>query len=135
MRALARTLDPLPPLRSPNPVPEPPMPQAPPPAQAPEYVSTESISQRMARLAAVVAREPEGGNSVMALEDLRSGLDAFCRGAGIDPERLPADAQGRILHLAGRLVREAFVGLRSSSAPAQRPVPATASRHRHPEAG
>jgi type VI secretion system protein len=106
VRALARTLDPLPPLRSPAREPELPAPQA------PASVSVESISQRMARLAEVVAREPKLGNSVMALEDLRSGLDAFCRGAGIDPERLPADAQGRILHLAGRLVREAFVGLK-----------------------
>jgi len=104
VRALARTLDPLPPLRSPAPAPELP--------QAAHSVSAESISQRMARLAEVVAREPKSGNSVMALEDLRSGLDAFCRGAGIDPERLPADAQGRILHLAGRLLREAFVGLK-----------------------
>jgi type VI secretion system protein len=108
VRALARTLDPLPPLRSPAREPEPPAPLAP---QAAASMSAESISQRMARLAAVVAREPKAGNSAMALEDLRSGLDAFCRGAGIIPERLPAEAQGRMLHLAGRLVREAFVGL------------------------
>jgi type VI secretion system protein len=108
VRALARTLDPLPPLRSPAPAPAP----EPPAPQAPENVSAESISQRMARLAEAVAREPRVGNSVMALEDLRSGLDAFCRGAGIIPERLPAEAQGRMLHLAGRLVREAFVGLK-----------------------
>ena len=108
VRALARTLDPLPPLRSPAREPEPPAPPAP---QAGASMSAESISQRMARLAEVVAREPKVGNSVMALEDLRSGLDAFCRGAGIVPERLPAEAQGRMLHLAGRLVREAFVGL------------------------
>jgi type VI secretion system FHA domain protein len=108
VRALARTLDPLPPLRSPAREPEPPAPPAP---QAAASMSAESISQRMARLAEVVAREPKVGNSVMALEDLRSGLDAFCRGAGIVPERLPAEAQGRMLHLAGRLVREAFVGL------------------------
>jgi type VI secretion system FHA domain protein len=106
VRALARTLDPLPPLRSPAREPEPPAPQ---PGAS---MSAESISQRMARLAEVVAREPKVGNSVMALEDLRSGLDAFCRGAGIVPERLPAEAQGRMLHLAGRLVREAFVGLK-----------------------
>jgi type VI secretion system protein len=106
VRALARTLDPLPPLRSPAREPEPPAPQA------GASMSAESISQRMARLAEVVAREPKVGNSVMALEDLRSGLDAFCRGAGIVPERLPAEAQGRMLHLAGRLVREAFVGLK-----------------------
>ncbi len=40
------------------------------------------------------------------------GLDAFCRGAGIAPEQLPADAQGRLLHLAGRLLREALVGFK-----------------------
>jgi len=108
VRALARTLDPLPPLRSPAREPEPPAPPAP---QAAASMSAESISQRMARLAEVVAREPKVGHSFMALEDLRSGLDAFCRGAGIVPERLPAEAQGRMLHLAGRLVREAFVGL------------------------
>ena len=48
----------------------------------------------------------------MALGDVHSGLDAFCRGAGIDTERLPADAQGRLLHLAGRLFREALVGFK-----------------------
>jgi type VI secretion system protein len=107
VRALARTLDPLPPLRGPAELPAPPAPAA------PESLSPESISQRMARLAEAVAREPKVGvSSVVALEDLRSGLDAFCRGAGIDPERLPAEAQGRMLHLAGRLFREVFVGLK-----------------------
>ncbi|MBV8783584.1 MAG: type VI secretion system-associated FHA domain protein TagH [Gammaproteobacteria bacterium] len=85
-------------------------------AAAPQPASAtpdaESISQRMARLAEVVAREPKFPSSGVALEDLRSGLDAFCRGAGIDPEALPADAQGRLLHLAGRLFREVFVGLK-----------------------
>ena len=103
VRALARTLDPLPPLRGAAEVPAP---------AIPESLTPESISQRMARLAEAVAREPKGGNSPVALEDLRSGLDAFCRGAGITPERLPADAQGRMLHLAGRLFREVFVGLK-----------------------
>lgn len=110
VRALARTLDPLPPLR----------PAAPEPARAPsapiaplgESVSSESISQRMARLAEAVAREPKNGSSAVALEDLRSGLDAFCRGAGIAAESLPADAHGRLLHLAGRLFRESFVGFK-----------------------
>ncbi len=100
VRALARTLDPPPPLRG-----------APAEAEAQE-VTPESISQRMARLAAIVAREPKNGSSVVALEDVRSGLDAFCRGAGIEPERLPAESQTRMLHLAGRLWRESLVGLR-----------------------
>jgi type VI secretion system protein len=108
VRALARTLDPLPPLRGAAEEPAP----LPAPAPPAESLSPESISQRMARLAEAVAREPKLGNSAVALEDLRSGLDAFCRGAGITPERLPADAQGRMLHLAGRLFREVFVGLK-----------------------
>lgn len=79
----------------------------------PEHAASESISQRMARLAEAVSREPKlGGMSPIALEDMRSGLEAFCRGAGIAPDTLPAEAQARLLHLAGRLVREAFVGLK-----------------------
>ncbi len=69
-------------------------------------------NERMARLAEAVAREPKSGNGVMALADVQSGLDAFCRGAGIDIEKLPADAQSRLLHLAGRLFRETLVGLK-----------------------
>ena len=112
VRALARTLDPLPPLR-PSPV-EAEADIAPPPppaAQAPlaQALTPESISQRMARLAEAVGREPK---NPIALEDMRSGLEAFCRGAGIAPESLPAEAQGRLLHLAGRLFREAFVGFK-----------------------
>ena len=70
------------------------------------------FGQRMARLAEAVGREPKIGGSVFALEDMHTGLDAFCRGAGIEPERLPADAQVRLLHLAGRLFREALVGFK-----------------------
>ncbi len=83
-----------------------------PPGLSSEPISAESISQRMARLAEAVSREPRMGASAAALEDMRTGLDAFCRGAGIARESLPADAQGRLLHLAGRLFREAFVGLK-----------------------
>jgi len=47
-----------------------------------------------------------------AAEDAAAGLQAFCRGAGIDPHRLPAGAQARLLHLSGLLLREALVGLK-----------------------
>ena len=71
------------------------------------------LAQQMARLAAAVAREPKAISAgPIALEDVRTGLDAFSRGAGIDPERLPVDAQVRLLHLAGRLLREALVGFK-----------------------
>lgn len=41
-----------------------------------------------------------------------SGIEAFCRGAGLDPSRLPADSQTRALHVAGLLLREALVGVK-----------------------
>lgn len=83
----------------------------------PEFLPLDSpdpqtFGRRMARLAEAVGREPKIGTSPIALEDVRTGLDAFCRGAGIEPERLPAEAQVRLLHLAGRLFREALVGFK-----------------------
>jgi type VI secretion system protein len=43
-----------------------------------------------------------------------SGLEAFCRGAGIDPSGLPADAQNALLTLAGQMLREVVLGLMES---------------------
>ncbi|HEY7641790.1 MAG TPA: type VI secretion system-associated FHA domain protein TagH [Steroidobacteraceae bacterium] len=40
-----------------------------------------------------------------------SGVDAFCRGAGIDPASLPADAQNVLLTLAGQMLRESVLGM------------------------
>jgi type VI secretion system protein len=79
---------------------------------AAEPADAQSLADRMLRLAEAVGREPKGAGGIMALEDVHTGLDAFCRGAGIAPEQLPADAQGRLLHLAGRLLREALVGFK-----------------------
>jgi type VI secretion system FHA domain protein len=39
-------------------------------------------------------------------------LEAFCRGAGIDPKQLQVDAPARLLQLAGVMLREALVGLK-----------------------
>jgi type VI secretion system protein len=69
------------------------------------------IGASLARLAEAVS-QPKNSGSFLSLEDVHSGLDAFCRGAGIAPERLPPEAQGRLLHLAGRLFREALVGFK-----------------------
>jgi len=41
-----------------------------------------------------------------------AAAEAFCRGAGIDAAGFPADAQGRLLHLAGLMLRETLVGLK-----------------------
>ena len=80
----------------------------PPPAADP---SEDSLARRIARLAKAAGRDSRGAASP-ALYDVHSGLQAFCRGAGIDPEKLPAEAQTRLLHLVGQLVREALVGLK-----------------------
>ena len=40
-----------------------------------------------------------------------TGVEAFCRGAGIDPSALPSDAQNALLTLAGQMVREMTLGL------------------------
>jgi predicted component of type VI protein secretion system len=41
------------------------------------------------------------------------GLDAFSRGAGMNPRQLPADGHDRLLRLAGLLLREALVGIKN----------------------
>jgi type VI secretion system FHA domain protein len=71
-----------------------------------------AVARRIARLARAAQRNPKNRSSLPALFDVQSGLAAFCRGAGADHERLPADAQTRLMHLAGQLLREALVGLK-----------------------
>ena len=71
----------------------------------------DSIGRRIARLAKAAGRDSRGANAP-ALYDVHSGLQAFCRGAGLDPEKLPPEAQTRLLHLTGQLLREALVGLK-----------------------
>ncbi len=44
----------------------------------------------------------------------QSGIEALCRGAGIDPASLPADQQNALLTLAGQMLREAVLGLMES---------------------
>ncbi|MBB6091531.1 type VI secretion system protein [Povalibacter uvarum] len=54
-------------------------------------------------------RDPE--RSRRAGDHVDGGVDAFCRGAGIDPSALPSDAQVALLTLAGQLLRETVMGL------------------------
>jgi type VI secretion system protein len=57
--------------------------------------------------------EPEQPRPKRAVDSANgdSGVEAFCRGAGIDPSALPADAQNALLTLAGQMVREVVLGL------------------------
>jgi type VI secretion system protein len=43
--------------------------------------------------------------------DLDAGIAAFCRGAGVDPRTISADARNAALQLAGQLLRESVIGL------------------------
>jgi type VI secretion system protein len=80
-------------------------------APEPTEPSDDSLARRIARLAKAAGRDSRGANAP-ALYDVQSGLQAFCRGAGIEPDKLPAEAQTRFLHLTGQLLREALVGLK-----------------------
>jgi type VI secretion system protein len=68
-----------------------------------------------AALAAKVEKtEPERTrrtHEFSAPSDSAGGVEAFCRGAGIDPGSLPSDAQNAVLTLAGQMVREVVLGL------------------------
>ncbi len=59
--------------------------------------------------AAPAPRDPE--RLRRATDHVDGGVDAFCRGAGIDPAALPADTQAALLTLAGQLLRETVMGL------------------------
>jgi type VI secretion system protein len=58
------------------------------------------------------APPPRGAqNPVLFDGDFDVGLNAFCRGAGIDPRSITAEARGSALQLAGQLLRESVLGL------------------------
>lgn len=73
-----------------------------------------------AALARLEKREPEpvtapkrAPNSAAAV-DASSGIEALCRGAGIDPASLPPDTANQLLTLAGQMLRETVLGLMDS---------------------
>ena len=87
------------------------LPPAPPHANPKPEPADDTVARRMARLARAAgreAREAELGSSGPSHD---AALQAFCRGAGLKPADLPAQTQG-LLHLAGRLLREALVGMK-----------------------
>lgn len=72
--------------------------------------TTLSAQQRLTRLRAA-ARARLEGNAAPAV-NVHNGMQAFCRGAGIDPARLPMENEAQSLRLVGRLLREAIIGLK-----------------------
>jgi len=62
-------------------------------------------TRAQAAAAAAAARTERGVEAANAIE-------AFCRGAGINASAFAPEAQARLLHLAGLMLREALVGLK-----------------------
>ncbi len=71
----------------------------------------DTVARRMARLARAAGREAREAQAASSGPSHDAALNAFCRGAGLKPTDLPTQTQG-LLHLAGRLLREALVGLK-----------------------
>jgi type VI secretion system protein len=73
-----------------------------------------AIARRIERLARAASRAQERRTAASppVVPDANSGLAAFCKGAGIAADHFAPELQGRVLHLAGQLVREALVGLK-----------------------
>jgi type VI secretion system FHA domain protein len=69
-----------------------------------------SAQQRLTRLRAA-ARARLEGNAPSAV-NVHNGMQALCRGAGIDPARVPMENEAQSLRLVGRLLREAIIGLK-----------------------
>ncbi len=57
------------------------------------------------------AAAPRAQNPALYDGDYDLGIAAFCRGAGVDPRLITAEAKGTALQLAGQLLREAVLGL------------------------
>jgi type VI secretion system FHA domain protein len=58
-----------------------------------------------------VTPAPRAPNPTLYDSDFDAGLTAFCRGAGVDPQAITAEARGAALQLAGQLLRESVLGL------------------------
>jgi type VI secretion system protein len=90
----------------------------PPPAQdwavrtraIPREELAEALARRQSRVAAAQRNVPFH-QQASTWSDLRSAVQAFCRGAGIDPAALSPEAQAMLPLIAGQLLRETIVGL------------------------
>lgn len=76
----------------------------------PGGVAPASTQHRLTQLRVAARARLEGSRAPLA--DVHTALEAFCRGAGIDPARIPLEAQASTLYLAGRLLRESLLGLK-----------------------
>jgi type VI secretion system protein len=72
---------------------------------------TSMSAARTLRPTALPLRAPAPGPGVGSAPT--AGLETWCRGAGLDPHKLPFQSQERLLRLSGLLLREAMVGIKN----------------------
>jgi type VI secretion system FHA domain protein len=85
----------------------------------------DAVARRQSRIEARQQVQPFH-QQASAWTDLKSAVQAFCRGAGIEPSALSAEAQSMLPLIAGQLVREAVVGLHDLAQSRAKAVPASA---------
>jgi type VI secretion system protein len=134
--------DRLAPAAAPEPPPPPPSPRsmpapaAPPEAAAPEWAMktraitrqelADAMARRQSRIEARQQTQPFHQQAT-SWSDLRTALQAFCRGAGIEPTSLSPEAQAMLPLIAGQLLREAVVGLHDLAQSRAKASPAAAA--------
>lgn len=89
-----------------------------PPAPEPESVPWNLATRRRiepyrnpAQSASAETPAPEPASDAKAAAEPLSGLQALCRGAGIDPASIPAAIQPQAVQIAGQILRELCMGL------------------------
>lgn len=88
-------------------------PAAPPPQSRRAENSDIIAARRMERLKRSVAGANRETRDTQPVDPaMRAAFDAFCRGAGIEASALPVESAAAMLQLAGRLLREALVGVK-----------------------
>jgi type VI secretion system protein len=80
----------------------------------------DAMARRQSRIEARQQTQPFHQQAT-AWADLRSAVQAFCRGAGIETAALSAEAQSMLPLVAGQLLREAVVGLNDLAQTRARP--------------
>jgi type VI secretion system protein len=76
------------------------------------HMATRPLDRKqVAALQSVTRRDPDAPRSANGARELDAGVEAFCRGIGIDPASLPGEAHAAMLTMAGQMLREVAVSL------------------------
>lgn len=86
----------------------------------------DAMARRQSRIAARQQVQPFHQQAT-TWSDLNSALQAFCRGAGIEPAAVSPEAQAMLPLVAGQLLREAVVGLNELAQARAKATPTSAS--------